>query len=450
MHLAYSLALAVLCTGCGVASRTAHESPAGHWRGSVTFRGAELPLAVTISRRGDSLLAVFSSPDLLILDQPLRNVAWDPPRIRFQAEELGETIRFDGTVRGDTLRGTMLLQEPGSSEAPLATAFTLVRGEAPRVPYLTEDVAFKHGDAALSGTLFLPEGAGPHPAVVFVHGSSLDLRDGYRFYADHFARAGVAALIYDKRGSGASSGNSQRATLDDLVGDAEAAVRLLAGRADIDSARVGLWGLSQGAMLAPLIAQRAGAAFVIAVSGPGVSFGETAAYQDSVKLRRRGFTPADAAEAARVHRRLTEWIRTGQGEAELASLMQRTADLPWRRHTGIPRRLPSPEDRAGWYWSTRPLDPIAAWKALRVPALVVLGADDALLPARLSAERIEQALRAGGNRDARVLVLPGGDHMLKRPPGPAGGGGSGWSWPRPVDGYMDTVTHWLLQHVRRP
>ncbi len=444
--------LSLVCAACAASPRAERDSLPGHWRGSATFRGAQLPLSITFFSWGDSLHAAISSPDLLILDQPLRSVTYDPPRVHFQAEDLGESVLFEGTLRADTIRGTMRLPMLSRGEAVLPEIrFMLARtGAPPTRPYRTQEVAFSNGGAQLSGTLYLPAEPGPHPAVVLLQGSSLNVRDSYRFYADHFARAGVAALIFDKRGSGASTGNYRRATLDDLVADATAAVQLLAGRSDVDSSRIGLWGLSQGAVLAPLVARRARVAFIIAVSGPGVSFGETAAYQDSVRLVRRGFSSRDAAEAARVHRRLTEWIRTGEGEPELQALLQRTADARWRPHTGIPRQLPPADEHAGWYWATRPLDPIGWWRTMRVPMLVIFGEEDDLVPARQSAERIERALQEAGNRDSRVVVFPGGDHMIKHAPRFVGAvDGQAWHWPRQVPGYMDTTTEWLLQQVRR-
>jgi uncharacterized protein len=337
------------------------------------------------------------------------------------------------------------MQISGEGEATPPMPFALARATAPARPYRSEEVTFANGQVTLSGTVFTPAAGRPRGAVVFVHGSSLNLRDGYRFHADHFARAGFVTLTYDKRGSGRSTGSYQAATLDDLVGDAIAAVQMLRSRPGVDSSRVGVWGLSQGGTLVPLVAQRAPVAFVIAVSGPGVSFGETAAWQDSVGLVRRGFAVADAAAAASIHRRLTEWMRTGEGDAEITALLARTAELPWRRHTGIPRQPPTAAERHGWYWATRPLDPVEWWRAVRVPTLVLFGEADPLLPARRSADLITAALRAAGNDDARVVVFPGADHMLRTSARAAGGG---WAWPRAAPGYQDTVTAWLARMAR--
>jgi predicted acyl esterase len=73
--------------------------------------------------------------------------------------------------------------------------------------YRQEQVIFQNKEVTLAGTLTLPSCNGPHPAVVFIRGSGPDSRDNYRFYADVFARHGIAKRIYDKRGVGASTGD---------------------------------------------------------------------------------------------------------------------------------------------------------------------------------------------------------------------------------------------------
>jgi alpha-beta hydrolase superfamily lysophospholipase len=128
------------------------------------------------------------------------------------------------------------------------------------------------------------------PGVVILQGSSANLRHEYRFFADHFARAGFAVLVFDKRGHGGSEGDYGNATYRDLAGDATAALARLRAEPQVARSRVGLWGLSQGALLAPMVAAAAESlAFVVAVSAPGVSTGECSAYQDSVRVRDAGF-----------------------------------------------------------------------------------------------------------------------------------------------------------------
>ena len=104
--------------------------------------------------------------------------------------------------------------------------------------------------------------AGPLPAVIAVLGSGPAPRCYSLSRAREWARLGYAVLIYDKRGSGASGGDWQTSSLDDLADDVVAADRFLRGRRDIRADRIGLWAHSQGGWIAPrAIARGADVAF---------------------------------------------------------------------------------------------------------------------------------------------------------------------------------------------
>ena len=108
----------------------------------------------------------------------------------------------------------------------------------------------------LAGTLTLPAGRGPFPAVVTATGSGAHFRDGnrtpehpyrpFRHIADALAACGVATLRLDDRGVGGSAGNADAATAEDTAADTAAAVRFLRARKDVDPKRVGLIGHSYG------------------------------------------------------------------------------------------------------------------------------------------------------------------------------------------------------------
>src|SRR5439155_1899046 len=143
-----------------------------------------------------------------------------------------------------------------------------------------ENVSFTNGDVTLSGTLVLPPSKGPHPAVVIVFGSSAWVRSEAEGTAQFFALNGVAALIYDKRGCGSSTGDFNKCSFDDFAGDTLAGVELLKSRPDINPHKIGLWGGSEGGWVISLAASRcADVAFIINMSGPGITPEATSAYQ---------------------------------------------------------------------------------------------------------------------------------------------------------------------------
>lgn len=123
------------------------------------------------------------------------------------------------------------------------------------------EMGFASGGIRLAGTLTLPPGPGPFPAVFLISGSGAQDRDAelfghprHRVLAEALTRAGVAVLRADDRGVGDSTGDLALATQADLASDAWAAVRLLRDQPEIDPGRVGLYGASQGSTIAPLVA----------------------------------------------------------------------------------------------------------------------------------------------------------------------------------------------------
>jgi poly(3-hydroxybutyrate) depolymerase len=151
------------------------------------------------------------------------------------------------------------LQRPGESEAI-----------ARRVRDDVQAVTFRSGDATLSGTLILPNRPGPHAAIVLLHGSGPLTRHSFGPYPRFFASLGLAVLVYDKRGTGASAGtffSRDPIYPEPFLQDAVAAVRFLKGRSDIDARQVGVWGTSEGGMLTTQLAAVDDVAFAINSSG---------------------------------------------------------------------------------------------------------------------------------------------------------------------------------------
>jgi uncharacterized protein len=89
------------------------------------------------------------------------------------------------------------------------------------------EITFRSGMVTLAGTLLLPESSVPVAAIVLTHGSGPATREEEKPFAERFVHDGLAALIFDKRGCGASGGSWTDASLDDLAEDAIAAAGVL-------------------------------------------------------------------------------------------------------------------------------------------------------------------------------------------------------------------------------
>ena len=160
-------------------------------------------------------------------------------------------------------------------------------------------VTFQSAGARLAGTLTLPPGPGPHPVVVLLHGASWGLRAFYDAYVEAFLEAGVGTFAFDRRGEGESEGSAKQ-DIFAFEADAEAAFAHLQTLPGVDSARVGLWGYSNGAWVATLAASRLpDCAFLVLTGAAGVSPGASEAFRRSEDLRAQGISEAtlDAVRA---------------------------------------------------------------------------------------------------------------------------------------------------------
>lgn len=143
-------------------------------------------------------------------------------------------------------------------------------------PFQREDITFKStGDITLAGSLTLPNGKAPFPAVVLLGGSERLNRTGiYRWtHADHFVERGIAVFSFDSPGRGKSEGDRWKRTHAERTDDALAAVQMLAKRKDIDERKIGLYGTSEGGVVTFRAAsQSKSVAFGVTISAPAVPF----------------------------------------------------------------------------------------------------------------------------------------------------------------------------------
>jgi hypothetical protein len=428
LHLS-RVVTALALVGAGVRVLDAQPALDGRWRGYWTRAGDTLPVDLTIRRDTASgrHVAVFSSERLRVSGIPFADVRVAPEAdVVMTLRGDRTTTVFRGRVQRDTLAG--VLQE-GDADG----RFLYVRAPAGAPALRERDVTFQNGGVRLAGTLLLPADR-PRAAVVFLHGSGAEGRWASRYLAETLAARGVAALIYDKRGVGGSTGDWRVATPDDLMQDAHAAVELLAAAPELAGVPVGVFGHSQGGTLAPMLAARAPAVrFVVASAAAGVPTDSTEIFSLRNTVLPGARTRDDSADAERYVRELVAVAYHGVPRARLDSLAATLRDRSWFF-------APPPSDASYWAFSRAfgAYQPAAWWAQVRVPVLLLYGEADQRVPARESAARIAAVLLRSGNDDVTTRLFPGADHTLRLPPGPSG-------WPRSAPGYLTAITDWVTR-----
>jgi len=318
----------------------------------------------------------------------------DSARVRLGTIDAALRVDREGAILGGRSRGEQVIERVASvADRLLATA--PVDYSAPAdAPYTAEEVRIRTSAGhTLAGTLTLPKGArGRVPAVVTITGSSPHDRDNntpyggpYRIFrqlADTLGRRGIAVLRMDDRGIGESTGDFASSTTADRAEDIRAGIAWLRGRREIDGGRVALVGLSEGGLIAPMIAARDTALEgIVLLAGPASTGRQVLEYQ----LR---YAVEQSAEV-RPERR-DSVLRAQLAEAEALR-----REEPWLR----------------FFWD---YDPLATARRVRgVPALVLQGSTDRQVPPG-DAEKLASAFRAAGNRDVTVRTLEGFNHVFVR------------------------------------
>jgi pimeloyl-ACP methyl ester carboxylesterase len=425
----------VLLLGLAALSFAAQKSVEGHWEGVMVREGAELPVSFDFTNEATGLKANFNSPTQRALGIPLQKVNYNAPKVHFELVGDATTIIFDGELTADTITGQF-------REGDARGTFTLRRDEVKPAAFTQEEVSFRNGDVTLSGTLMLPLTKGPSPAVVFLHGAGSEGRYASRFLAEYFTRRGIAALIYDKRGVGKSTGDWKRSDFGDLAEDAIAGIHFLQQRKEINSRQIGLYGHSQGGMIAPLIASRSkDVAFVISGAGSAVPVYESEINSVVNQIRAQGISGNELAEATEFIKMWVNVMRTGQGWEQFDAAVEKVRGTKWFPMLHVP-----PKDHWMWAFHRRIYDYNAAdyWAQVSVPVLVIYGERDLYVPVAQSSWNIERALSKAKNRDYTILILPRASHAFNIGPED----GQPFEWSRLAPGLPDLLTAWINQRMK--
>jgi pimeloyl-ACP methyl ester carboxylesterase len=309
-----------------------------------------------------------------------------------------------------------------------------------------EDVRFTNRDVQLTGTLIAPSAGGRHPAIVLVHGSGPENRAYMLPWARFLIRRGIAVLGYDKRGVGESTGDWNTASYEDLAGDAVAAVEYLKTRRDIDPAQIGLLGISQAGWIMPLAAVRSkDVAFLISISGAGVTPAETTIDQARNELTMTGMPAAAVADIVALIGLQYDFARTGNGWEAYATAREKLAT-----RMGAPPETAFPSTPGHPQWQvikrTYFYDPVPTLRQLKVPALAMWGELDNNITAEKNKPAWDAALEAAGNRDYTLVVIPRANHAMLE--AKVGSNAEVKSLQRFAPSYFTTLEDWLARHVR--
>lgn len=373
-----------------------------------------------------------------------------------------------------SILGLLLLTAACAGKAPSPTPSN-------PTPWSEEEITFRFGAQQMYGVLTLPTSGGPYPALVLISGSvntGTGVRSGAssQYFIDHARKMvlrGFAVLRYDPPGVGQSTGEGGFESLDLRTDEAAAALQYLRSRPDIQTDRVGLMGSSQGGWVIAMAAARypQDVAFIISVSGSGVSVAEQQIHSIQAQSQAAGMSEAEVARAVLFGRLLVDWqladpiyrqvneadaqtlgdgpwthflalvyepgeITPSEALEEGIEILRSIQDEPWAkflylRELYLPQLESIPAEQVvalrAITGQNLLADPREYWTRVQCPVLAVFGEDDLLQPTAKSAALYEHYLTQAGNEHFEIVLLPGVGHSI------------GLSTP----GYWEGLSQWL-------
>jgi pimeloyl-ACP methyl ester carboxylesterase len=402
----------------------------GNWQTALETHGMRLRLQLHVSHDTErELVAALDSLDQDVSGLPASNISLEETNFYFEVPAVSGHFegKFDGAKNTLTGKWSQTGAEQNLEFARSDEPLPLLRPQTPAhpYPYLEETVSFANSAAnvELAGTITLPRGSGPFPAAILIAGSGPHDRDesvaGHKPFlilADYLTRTGIAVLRYDKRGIGGSTGSVDKATTLDFASDTLAAIAYLKTRKDIDPKKIGLVGHSEGAMIAPYVANHSqDVTWVVLLAAPSTKGEATLMNQSGLIGEVGGLSETQLLASLTFDREAYDVVRNEKDPAVITEKVKQLvkdsgmdAALPPAALETQLRMLASP-----WFRFFLDYDPLPKLQALKTPALALFGQKDLQVPPKFNLEPTKKALTDAGNTDFDVRELPELNHLFQ-------------------------------------
>ena len=464
-----------LCTAASLllASAATAQTPtvAGLWQGSIQVAPTtELTAYFDLQGAAPAFTGTMSVPQQTGKPFALSSIVVRHDSLLLASEVLHG--RFAGRLSGDGQQAVGNWFQ-GGKQLPLTLRRTTAQAKAaaaPRrpqlphgpFPYQSQDLTFPNQKAGfdLAGTLTLPAGKGPFPAVVLVSGSGPQDRNetalGHQPFlvlADYLTRRGFAVLRYDDRGVGQSKGTFKGALTTDFTTDAQAAMAYLRTRSDIRTHQVALMGHSEGGSVVwQAAAQPGGPDLAVSLAGPGLPGDAVLLRQQQDMGRARGQDSATLGAIFRANRALFGEIRRQPATLTASQLTDKLVPV-------LQRYAPEMSDEQArqqlakscadaWMLAFLRTDPAPYLAKIKCPVLALNGTNDLQVAADENLPAIAHGLQAAHNRDATTRALPQLNHFLQTDPAAKADYANIEETVAPVA--LQAIGDWLTAHTSTP
>ncbi|EOZ99218.1 hypothetical protein A33Q_0596 [Indibacter alkaliphilus LW1] len=407
----------------------------GIWNSTLEVQpGRKLLFVFQITKIANKLESEIDIPSQGVKGIRTSKTIFEDGQLFIDASNIG--FKYSGTWNTATgnIEGTF---QEGVNKVPLGLTkevleeIKLNRPQEPTLPYpyLEEEVKFENLEAkiTLAGTLTLPNLSGKKPPVVIlISGSgpqdrnqSFQSHRTFLVLADHLTKMGISVLRFDDRGFGESTGNFAESNTADFATDVLSAIDFLKRRSDIDVNKLGLVGHSEGAIIAPMVAnQSKDVNFIVMLGGTGTAGKEVSLRQ---AIDSRNFPIADEKQYKTY---VKEAIDIASSERE-TDIVRRELKTYYQNSDLLASLLPPNVDReefietlvaartTPWVRYFYNYNPVTEIKKIKVPALALYGSNDTQVPPKYHLQPVKESLALSESKNYEVVLIEGLNHLFQ-------------------------------------
>ncbi|CAN5158724.1 hypothetical protein BH09BAC6_BH09BAC6_12170 [soil metagenome] len=421
----------------------------GHWEGAISRLGSVQTLRFDMYGAGDSLQVHYDDPARGVFSCYLEGD---------QQIGVNDTV-FDinfGYGKFHCLLNKKYGQITGSNKnwKPEVLFHIKKIGRAEESPYTSEDISFSNGGVKLAGSIYKPKGSGPDPMVILIHGSDAQARRTWyiRSLVQVLTKNHIGVVVYDKRGTGQSTGNMNTASFADLSNDVSACIRYISNRKDLHISKLGMFATSAGGWIAPAIANKWKIIdFVILNMGPAVPTFKQDLDRVEYTMRANGFDKKTVDSAMNHSMLYFEVVKDNRGWEKLQTSVSLYKTRSWAKDNNLLQLPEKMNDEDMLWWRSHNFDPANDLSHMHCRVLSLMGENDNLVPPATNKALMEQYLSQAGCPH-KIVIIPNAGHNGIAFQTLFGGEWNWpehfWIWPQRPALYYDEIISWIKGGAR--
>lgn len=412
------------------------QTPQGHYKGSLTRNGAVQLISFDFSNDKTT----YDIPEIGYMDVTPEKISQNKDTLNIKIF-YGDFYCFLDPKTGD-LSGVSKNTKP-------EIRIHLKKTEAKEKSFTEEEIKFSNADISLAGVLYKPKKSDkPAPYVILVHRSGWEDRNTpwYHSLAYILASKGIGVLLYDKRGTGTSTGNFSLADFNDFAEDAASAFHYLKARNDLNYAKIGFLGASQGGWIAPLAANKVSdCGFAVLIVGPAVSLYEQDINRVQYTLTEEGYSKESVNSALHYSGLFFKYIQSNAAKdwEALKKYASEIKDEKWIDQLDIPQSKTG--DDVLW-WRKNKYDPKEALSTIKCPVLSIFGEKDVLVPPVENKKKMETYLTKAGVKHKIITLKDCGHDMItqgKVNDAQKNGLYTYWQWQKQPEEFVNSIFEFI-------